>query len=101
MDAPAGLTGQQRGCLQKIRRREEACFRARIPKSLALGSKARESMPGGVPMAWMASFYWTPPPWVSRGQGAGSPMSMATATLTSMSAACRRCWVMRILAWPR
>ncbi len=70
MDAPAGLTGQQRGCLQKIRRREEACFRARIPKSLALGSKARESMPGGVPMAWMASFYWTPPPWVSRGQGA-------------------------------
>jgi glutamate-1-semialdehyde 2,1-aminomutase len=27
-------------------------------------------MPSGVPMAWMAGFYRTPPPWVSRGQGA-------------------------------
>jgi glutamate-1-semialdehyde 2,1-aminomutase len=27
-------------------------------------------MPSGVPMAWMAGFYRTPPPWVSHGQGA-------------------------------
>ena len=70
MDAAAGLTGQQRGCLQEIWQREDACFRARIPKSLASGSTARGSMPSGAPMAWMAGYYRTPPPGVSRGEGA-------------------------------
>ena len=70
MDTSTGLTGQQRARLQTIWERESASFRARIPTSMALGSRARDSMPSGVPMAWMAGFYRTPPPWVSRGQGA-------------------------------
>jgi glutamate-1-semialdehyde 2,1-aminomutase len=70
VDASAVLTGQQRHNLTTIWQREEAVFRARVPKSLALGSKARQAMPSGVPMAWMAGFYRTPPLWVSHGQGA-------------------------------
>src|SRR5271165_3721562 len=70
MDAQPALTDRQRERLTAIRCRETDAFRARIRKSLALGSKARESMPSGVPMAWMAGFHRTPPPWVSHGQGA-------------------------------
>ncbi len=69
METSAELTQQQRECLSRIRRREEAVFRDRIPRSLALGSKARTVMPAGVPMAWMAGFYRTPPLWASRGDG--------------------------------
>jgi glutamate-1-semialdehyde 2,1-aminomutase len=64
------FSGRQRERLAAIWQREEAVFRARIPNSLALGSDARRVMPSGVPMAWMAGFYRTPPPWVARGQGA-------------------------------
>ena len=70
MDAPTVLTGQQRRCLTRIRQREDVAFRARVPNSLALGSRAAGVMPSGVPMAWMAGFYRTPPLWVSHGQGA-------------------------------
>jgi glutamate-1-semialdehyde 2,1-aminomutase len=70
MDASAGLTERQRERLTGILHRETDIYRARIPKSLDLGSKARETMPNGVPMAWMAGFYRTPPLWVSHGQGA-------------------------------
>ena len=70
MEASAGLTERQRDRLQGIWQREEPAFRARIPESLALGSKAHGSMPSGVPMAWMTGFYRTPPVWVSHGQGA-------------------------------
>jgi glutamate-1-semialdehyde 2,1-aminomutase len=70
VDASTVMTEQQRQHLQGIWQREEAVFRSRIPKSVGLGSKARQVMPSGVPMAWMAGFYRTPPPWVSRGQGA-------------------------------
>src|ERR1700685_2119126 len=70
MDASTVLTSQQRGCLTRIRDREEAAFRTRVPKSLALGSKARQAMPGGVPTPWMAGYYRTPPLWVARGSGA-------------------------------
>ena len=69
MGIPAGLTDQQRDCLTRIRQREDSAFRARVPKSLALGSKARLSMPSGVPMAWMAGLFRTPPLWVSHGRG--------------------------------
>lgn len=65
----AELTQQQRECLNRIAEREDAAFRDRIPKSLALGSKARTVMPSGVPMAWMAGFYRTPPLWASHGDG--------------------------------
>jgi glutamate-1-semialdehyde 2,1-aminomutase len=70
MGISAGLTEQQRDRLTRIRQREDAAFRARVPGSLALGSKARESMPSGVPMAWMAGLFRTPPLWVSHGRGA-------------------------------
>ena len=70
MDASSGLTDIQRDRLRTIWEREAAAFRARIPRSMALGQAARASMPNGVPTAWMARFYRTPPPWVDRGQGA-------------------------------
>ncbi len=69
MEMKTGLTRQHRDQLSRIWQREEAAFRARIPASLALRSEARAAMPSGVPMAWMAGFYRTPPPWVSHGQG--------------------------------
>ena len=70
MNSPAGLTRPQRDSLVQIRQREDDVFRARVPKSLDLGSSARNVMPSGVPMAWMAGFYRTPPLWVSHGRGA-------------------------------
>lgn len=70
MDAATGLTERQRHRLAGIREREDAAFRARIPKSVALGSRARQAMPSGVPMAWMAGFYRVPPLWIAHGQGA-------------------------------
>jgi glutamate-1-semialdehyde 2,1-aminomutase len=70
MDASTVLTGQQRRCLSRIRQREDDAFRERVPRSLALGSRAAGVMPSGVPMAWMAGFYRTPPVWVSHGKGA-------------------------------
>ena len=70
MDDSTVLTGRQRGSLTRIRDREEAAFRARVPRSLALGSQARQAMPSGVPTPWMAGYYRTPPLWVARGRGA-------------------------------
>jgi glutamate-1-semialdehyde 2,1-aminomutase len=71
METSTELTQQQRDRLARIRQREDAAFRDRIPKSLALGSKARAVMPSGVPMAWMAGFYRHPPVWASHGDGPG------------------------------
>jgi len=70
MDASTGLTARQRDRLTSIWGREEAAFRARVPRSLALGWSACSVMPSGVPMAWMAGFYRTPPLWAASGQGA-------------------------------
>ncbi|MBL8707850.1 MAG: aminotransferase class III-fold pyridoxal phosphate-dependent enzyme, partial [Rhodospirillaceae bacterium] len=46
-----------RGALAALRRREDAAFRARIPASLGWLTRARNSMPSGVPMAWMVSLF--------------------------------------------
>ena len=70
MDVFAGLAQQHRGNLQRIREREDADFRSRVPKSVALGPQARQVMPAGVPMAWMAGYYRTPTLWISHGSGA-------------------------------
>jgi glutamate-1-semialdehyde 2,1-aminomutase len=70
MNAGAGLTQRHRDNLQRIREREDAGFRSRVPKSVAMGSKARQVMPAGVPMAWMAGYYRTPTLWVAGGSGA-------------------------------
>lgn len=69
MGHAAGLTEQQRERLRIIREREDAAFTERVPRSLALGARARDSMPAGVPMPWMAGYYRTPPLWVAGGSG--------------------------------
>jgi glutamate-1-semialdehyde 2,1-aminomutase len=70
MNTVAGLTQRHRDNLGRMRQREDADFRSRVPRSLALGSKARRVMPAGVPMAWMAGYYRTPTLWVAAGGGA-------------------------------
>lgn len=70
MGASTVLTEQQRDSLKRIRQREDTAFRARVPKSLALGAKAGTRMPSAVPTPWMAGYYRTPPLWVSHGRGA-------------------------------
>jgi glutamate-1-semialdehyde 2,1-aminomutase len=70
MDATAGLTQRHRDNLRRIRQREDADFRSRVPRSVALASKASQVMPAGVPMAWMAGYYRTPTLWVAQGSGA-------------------------------
>ncbi|BEP11947.1 aspartate aminotransferase family protein [Acidothermaceae bacterium B102] len=64
------LTSHQRERLTSMRQREDDAFRQRVPRSLALGVKARDRMPHGVPMSWMAGLFRTPPLWIDRGQGA-------------------------------
>lgn len=64
------LSAGLRAGLTAMREREDEAFRARVPRSLALGATARASMPNGVPMAWMAGLFRTPPIWASHGDGA-------------------------------
>jgi glutamate-1-semialdehyde 2,1-aminomutase len=70
MAATSVLTAEHIRRLERIRQREDAAFRSRVTTSLGLDLKAREIMPHGVPMAWMAGLYRTPPLWVSHGSGA-------------------------------
>src|SRR5229473_6379760 len=64
---PSGYNPQR---LQALREREDARFHARIPRSLELSARARQRMPNGVPMAWMAGLYRHPPLFVVEGSGA-------------------------------
>jgi glutamate-1-semialdehyde 2,1-aminomutase len=69
VDASTVLTEQQRHNLKRIWQREEAAFQARVPESLALGSKARQVM-----AQWRADgmdgwLLLDPPLWVSHGRG--------------------------------
>jgi glutamate-1-semialdehyde 2,1-aminomutase len=70
MAATSALTAEHLRRLERIRQREDAAFRSRVSTSQGLDVKAREVMPRGVPMAWMAGLYRTPPLWVSHGAGA-------------------------------
>jgi glutamate-1-semialdehyde 2,1-aminomutase len=63
-------TGYNQDRLHTVRMKEDADFRTRIPRSLKLTSRARQSMPDGVPMAWMAGLYRHPPIFVDEGSGA-------------------------------
>ncbi|GAA2808230.1 aspartate aminotransferase family protein [Kitasatospora paracochleata] len=69
MDAKPRLTDAHRRALARIREREDAAFRARVPTSLAMTARARSTMPGGVPTPWMAGFYRTPVLWLAHGSG--------------------------------
>ncbi|MBO0882264.1 MAG: aminotransferase class III-fold pyridoxal phosphate-dependent enzyme [Mycobacterium sp.] len=69
MDGVAGFSRHQIDNLRRMHEREDAEFRTRVSKSLALASKARHVMPAGVPMSWMAGYYRTPTLWISHGSG--------------------------------
>ena len=64
------LAGYDQDRLHSVHVREDVDFRTRIPRSLKLASRARQSMPDGVPMAWMAGLYRHPPIFVDEGSGA-------------------------------
>lgn len=55
--------------LAGIGQRELDQFRARTVKSAGLRERARQSMPCGTPMSWMAGYYAHPQIYADRGQG--------------------------------
>jgi glutamate-1-semialdehyde 2,1-aminomutase len=63
------FTGIDLARLRELVETEKARFVAERPRSIALGERARRSMPRGVPVAWMDDFYDHPPAWVSHGKG--------------------------------
>ena len=69
MNKATALTDRQRDRLAVLRQREDDRFRQRTPSSLALATTARTWMPNGVPMAWMAGLFRTPPIWAVHGKG--------------------------------
>jgi glutamate-1-semialdehyde 2,1-aminomutase len=56
--------------LKSLRVREDAEFLRRTSRSAALAERARRHMPHGVPVAWMAGLYRTPPIYCAGGSGA-------------------------------
>ena len=58
------------GRIAQLTSREDAAFRAMRPRSLALVERAKRSMPGGVPMSWMASLHAHPPVFAATADGA-------------------------------
>ena len=66
----ADLTGINPASVRELGQVENARFVAERPRSMALGEQARDSMPRGVPMAWMDDLYDHPPVWVTHGEGA-------------------------------
>ena len=62
--------GIDAGRLKAIRAREDAAFSERTPESQRLHARAKQSMPCGVPMQWMAGLYRHPPIHVTSGTGA-------------------------------
>ena len=65
----ANLTGIDLARVRELEEVENARFVAERPRSMALQEQARDSMPRGVPMAWMDDLYDHPPVWVSHGEG--------------------------------
>jgi glutamate-1-semialdehyde 2,1-aminomutase len=63
----AGHIDQNR--LSALLERESATFAERTARSAALLREARQCMPDGVPMAWMAGLYAHPPLFVAGGEG--------------------------------
>jgi len=53
-----------------LKRREDARFVDKHPRSLALRERARTTMPLGVPLSWMAFLYDHPPLFVDAAEGA-------------------------------
>jgi glutamate-1-semialdehyde 2,1-aminomutase len=66
----AALGDLDRARIGELHARELARFRAARPRTLEMISRARAHMPGGVPMAWMASDN-DQPVYIDHGQGPG------------------------------
>jgi len=56
--------------LAEIKRREDARFVETHPRSIELWTRAKASMPNGVPMSWLRTSYDHPPIFVTEGEGA-------------------------------
>jgi glutamate-1-semialdehyde 2,1-aminomutase len=59
-----------RARLKELHSKEEARFLARTPKSRERFNKAKEVMPGGVPMSWMSKWPGSYPLFVESAKGA-------------------------------
>jgi glutamate-1-semialdehyde 2,1-aminomutase len=59
-----------RALLTEIKDAEDERFHEARPRSAELWTRAWESMPNGVPMAWLRGSYHHLPPWVASGHGA-------------------------------
>jgi glutamate-1-semialdehyde aminotransferase len=67
MDERAGVDPRR---VDELWRRESARYEREHPRCFALRERARASMPHGVPMLWMASYFAHPPVWIDEGHGA-------------------------------
>jgi glutamate-1-semialdehyde 2,1-aminomutase len=67
MDERAGVSASR---VADLWQRESECYAREHPRCLALRERARASMPHGVPMSWMVSYFAHPPVWVAEGHGA-------------------------------
>jgi glutamate-1-semialdehyde 2,1-aminomutase len=65
----ADLPGIDLDRARALEESENARFVAERPRSTELLERGRQSMPRGVPMAWMDDLYEHPPVWVERGEG--------------------------------
>ena len=67
MDERAGV---EAGRVADLWQRESARYTREHARCLAFRERARLSMPHGVPMSWMVSYFAHPPVWVAEGHGA-------------------------------
>jgi glutamate-1-semialdehyde 2,1-aminomutase len=65
------MTGADPDVVLRLKAREDARFRDAHPRSIELTERGGESMPHGVPMAWLAdaNTYDHPPMWAAKGKG--------------------------------
>ncbi len=64
------MTDMDRRKIAELKQREDARFVEQRPRSMALLEKARSTMPGGVPMAWMVALYGHEPFFIAEAKGA-------------------------------
>jgi len=67
MDSRAGVDP---GRVAELWALESARYAREHERCLALRERARRSMPHGVPMSWMVSYFAHPPVWIDEGHGA-------------------------------
>jgi glutamate-1-semialdehyde 2,1-aminomutase len=65
-----GRSGVDPRVVAALWERESERFARDHPRCLELREEARQCMPHGVPMSWMASYFAHPPVWIDEGHGA-------------------------------